>query len=62
MTKRSGNIRNRYFAKIYWTTQYCLLQKYGKAVVKSLSRNMGMRPICFRFFSPLQAHNERAAV
>lgn len=24
------NIRNRYFGKIYWTTKYCLLQKYGK--------------------------------
>lgn len=22
--------RNRYFAKIYWTTRYCLLQKYGE--------------------------------
>jgi len=26
------NIRNRCFAKIYWNTKYCLLQKYGKAV------------------------------
>jgi hypothetical protein len=26
------NIRNRYFAKIYWETRYCLLQKYGKKV------------------------------
>jgi hypothetical protein len=25
-------IRNRYFAKIYWHTKYCLLQKYGKKV------------------------------
>ena len=24
--------RNRYFAKIYWKTKYCLLQKYGKRV------------------------------
>ena len=23
-------LRNRYFAKIYWTTKYCLLQKHGK--------------------------------
>jgi hypothetical protein len=23
-------LRNRYFAKIYWRTKYCLLQKYGK--------------------------------
>jgi len=23
-------LRNRYFAKIYWKTKYCLLQKYGK--------------------------------
>ena len=22
-------IRNRYFAKIYWSTKYCLLQKFG---------------------------------
>jgi len=25
------NIRNRYFAKVYWRTKYCLLQKYGKS-------------------------------
>ena len=25
-----ANIRNRYFAKVYWRTKYCLLQKYGK--------------------------------
>ncbi|HYN15437.1 MAG TPA: hypothetical protein VES66_06580 [Terriglobales bacterium] len=25
-----ANIRNRYFAKIYWSTKYCLLQRYGK--------------------------------
>ena len=24
-----GRIRNRYFAKIYWGTRHCLLQKYG---------------------------------
>jgi len=29
--KLPKRIRNRYFAKIYWSTQYCLLQKYGKA-------------------------------
>ena len=23
------NLRNRYFARIYWKTKYCLLQKYG---------------------------------
>ncbi len=23
-------LRNRYFAKIYWRTKYCLLQKYGR--------------------------------
>jgi hypothetical protein len=27
------NIRHRYFAKIYWSTRYCLLQKYGKKVI-----------------------------
>jgi len=26
-----ANVRNRYFAKIYWRTKYCLLQKYGTA-------------------------------
>lgn len=26
------NIRNRYFAKIYWSTKYCQLQKFGKDV------------------------------
>ena len=25
-----SRIRNRYFAKVYWRTKYCLLQKYGK--------------------------------
>ena len=24
-----ANVRNRYVAKIYWRTKYCLLQKYG---------------------------------
>jgi hypothetical protein len=24
-----SGVRNRYFAKIYWGTKYCLLQKYG---------------------------------
>ena len=27
-----AGIRNRYFAKIYWHTKYCSLQKYGKKV------------------------------
>ena len=30
--KLPSGIRNRYFAKIYWKTRYCLLQKYGKKV------------------------------
>ena len=25
-----ANIRNRYFAKIYWNTKYCQLQKFGR--------------------------------
>lgn len=29
-TRLPPSIRNRYFAKIYWSTKYCLLQKYGK--------------------------------
>ncbi len=28
----SKKTRTRYFAKIYWKTKYCLLQKYGKKV------------------------------
>lgn len=24
------SLRNRYFAKIYWITKYCVLQKYGR--------------------------------
>jgi hypothetical protein len=27
-----AGIRNRYFAKIYWHTKYCSLQKYGQKV------------------------------
>lgn len=30
--KLPATSRNRYFAKIYWKTRYCLLQKYGKRV------------------------------
>ncbi|TSC74091.1 MAG: hypothetical protein G01um101433_1104 [Parcubacteria group bacterium Gr01-1014_33] len=26
-------VRNRYFAKLYWHTRYCLLQKYGKKAI-----------------------------
>lgn len=25
-----NGVRNRYFAKVYWATKYCLLQKYGE--------------------------------
>src|SRR3990172_7952406 len=35
-----GNLRNRYFAKIYWHTKYCLLQKYGRSVKHVPSREM----------------------
>jgi hypothetical protein len=27
--KLPSRIRNRYFAKVYWRTKYCLLQKFG---------------------------------
>lgn len=27
------NVRNRCFAKIYWNTKHCLLQKYGKSII-----------------------------
>jgi len=26
-----ATLRNRYFAKVYWRTKYCLLQKYGRS-------------------------------
>lgn len=47
-------LRNRYFAKIYWRTKYCLLQKYGRktevpiSVLKRLQkfgREHGLRDI-----------------
>lgn len=28
--KLPTGIRNRYFAKVYWRTKYCLLQKFGR--------------------------------
>lgn len=37
-----GSLRNRYFAKIYWHTKYCLLQKYGRRVKHVPSREMQM--------------------
>jgi hypothetical protein len=48
------NIRNRYFAKIYWHTKYCILQKYGKKKpvpnnelkkLQKLGRQYGLRNI-----------------
>ena len=33
-----SNIRNRYFAKVYWRTKYCLLQKFGKKSQVPLER------------------------
>lgn len=47
-------IRNRYFAKIYWRTRYCLLQKFGKRglvpkerlnYLQSLGRHYGLSDI-----------------
>lgn len=47
-------IRNRYFAKIYWRTRYCLLQKYGKkakvpiselAKLKAIGKKYGLTDI-----------------
>lgn len=32
--------RNRYFAKIYWVTKYCLLQKYGKKLERIPERDL----------------------
>lgn len=48
------NIRNRYFAKIYWLTDHCLLQKYGKESqvpekvlqkLKEIGKKYGLRDI-----------------
>ncbi len=48
------NIRNRYFAKVYWRTDYCLLQKYGKESkiprekleqLKAIGKQYGLRDI-----------------
>ena len=47
-------IRNRYFAKVYWHTKYCLLQKYGREVnvplrvlerLRKIGRQYGLRDI-----------------
>ncbi len=47
-------IRNHYFAKIYWHTKYCLLQKYGRETnvpkhvvrrLKQIGREHGLRDI-----------------
>ena len=49
-----AGIRNRYFAKIYWHTKYCSLQKYGEKVrvpkqelqlLRSRVRKYGLRDI-----------------
>ena len=48
------NIRNRYFAKIYWLTDHCLLQKYGResrvptrvlTKLKDIGKQYGLRDI-----------------
>jgi hypothetical protein len=49
-----ATIRNRYFAKVYWHTKYCLLQKYGRQTgvpqsvlvkLKGIGRQYGLRDI-----------------
>lgn len=48
------NIRNRYCAKIYWLTDHCLLQKYGRETrvpdrvlrkLKDIGKKHGLRDI-----------------
>lgn len=48
------SVRNRYFAKIYWNTKYCLLQKYGEKrrvstlvleKLKERGKNLGLSDI-----------------
>lgn len=49
-----SNIGNRYFAKVYWRTKYCLLQKFGKSEkgpperlkkLKSIARQYGLTDV-----------------
>ncbi len=49
-----GGRRHRYFARIYWRTKYCLLQKFGKAAkvpagrlrrLKAVGRRYGLKDI-----------------
>lgn len=52
--KLPKGIRNRYFAKIYWTTKYCLLQRFGKRAtipqqvlkeLKSIAKEHGLTDV-----------------
>jgi len=52
--KLPKTIRNRYFAKVYWRTKYCLLQKFGKSSkvpsdklnsLKSIARKYGLTDV-----------------
>lgn len=47
-------VRNRYFAKIYWRTKYCVLQKYGRKIavhpgglnkLKAVARKYGLTDV-----------------
>lgn len=52
--KLPENICNRYFAKIYWITKYCLLQRFGKSAkipqqvlkkLKSIAKDHGLTDV-----------------
>jgi hypothetical protein len=40
-----ATIRNRYFAKIYWSTTYCQLQKFGKATKISKTKLQNLKAV-----------------
>lgn len=42
-------IRNRFFAKIYWHTKYCLLQKYGKRKRVPVEMTERLREVARRY-------------
>ena len=61
----SISIRNRYFAKIYWKTNYCILQKWGKKVkvpkkelikLKLVGKRYGLTDIRFDNIRKVDGH------
>jgi hypothetical protein len=44
-----STLRNRYFAKVYWRTRYCLLQKYGTSGRVPPERLLRLKEVGRRF-------------